>query len=77
MLVHFYTAIVESILTSSITIWSAAATAKDKGRLQCIIHSTEKVIDCPEPSRKVCTPVSMRYINTHLLDCILHIVNIL
>ncbi|KAK0135593.1 hypothetical protein N1851_028543 [Merluccius polli] len=31
VMVQFYTAITESILTSSITIWYAAATAKDKG----------------------------------------------
>ncbi|KAK0134503.1 hypothetical protein N1851_029887 [Merluccius polli] len=49
MMVHFYTAIIESILTSSITIY-AAATAKDKGRLQRIIHSAEKVIGCNLPS---------------------------
>ena len=30
MMVHFYTAIVESILTCSIIIWYAASTAKDK-----------------------------------------------
>ena len=47
MMVHFYTAIIESILTSSITIWYAAATAKDKGRLQ---SAEEKVIDCNLPS---------------------------
>ncbi len=35
-----------SILTFSITIWYAAATAKDKGRLQHIICSAEKVIGC-------------------------------
>lgn len=33
-MIHFYTSSTESILTSSITIWSAAATAKDKGKLQ-------------------------------------------
>ena len=33
MMVHFYTCIIESILTSSITVWYAAATANDKGRL--------------------------------------------
>ena len=38
MMVHFYTAITESILTSSITIWYDAATAKDKGRLQRIFR---------------------------------------
>ncbi|KAF7658914.1 hypothetical protein LDENG_00005940 [Lucifuga dentata] len=50
MMVLFYTAIMESILTSSITVWYAAATAKDKGRLRCIIHSAERVIGCNLPS---------------------------
>ena len=50
MMVHFYTAIIESILTSSITIWYAAATAKDKSRLQRIMHTAEKVIDCNLPT---------------------------
>ncbi|KAK3550675.1 hypothetical protein QTP70_002406 [Hemibagrus guttatus] len=43
MLVNFYTAIIESILTSSITVWFAAATSRDKAKLQCVIHSAEKV----------------------------------
>ncbi|KAK3523223.1 hypothetical protein QTP86_022942, partial [Hemibagrus guttatus] len=42
MLVNFYTAIIESILTSSITVWFAAATARDKAKLQQVIHSAEK-----------------------------------
>ena len=46
MMVHFYTTITSSILTSSITIWYTAATAKDKDRLQRIIHCAEKVIGC-------------------------------
>ena len=50
MMVHFYTCIIESILTSCITIWYADATANDKGRLQRIIHSAEKVIGCNLPS---------------------------
>ena len=50
MLVHFYTAIIESILTSSITVWYTAATAKDKSRLQRIIRSAEKVIGCNLPT---------------------------
>ncbi|KAK9526064.1 hypothetical protein VZT92_016718 [Zoarces viviparus] len=50
MLVQFYRAIIESILCSSITVWYAAATAKDKGRLQRIIRSAEKVIGCSLPS---------------------------
>ncbi|KAK3527699.1 hypothetical protein QTP86_034173 [Hemibagrus guttatus] len=49
MLVNFYTAIIESILTSSITVWFAAATARDKAKLQRVIHSAEKVIGCSLP----------------------------
>ena len=52
-MVHFYTSIIESILTSSISIWYAAATAKDKGRLQRI--NSEKVwlqsAFSPDPSQ--------------------------
>ncbi|KAK3549578.1 hypothetical protein QTP86_005239 [Hemibagrus guttatus] len=43
MLVNFYTAIIESVLTSSITVWFAAATARDKAKLQRVIHSAEKL----------------------------------
>ena len=50
MMVHFYTAIIESILTSSITVWYTAATATDKSKLQRIIRSAEKVIGCNLPS---------------------------
>uniref|UniRef100_A0A3Q2TZL2 Reverse transcriptase domain-containing protein n=1 Tax=Fundulus heteroclitus TaxID=8078 RepID=A0A3Q2TZL2_FUNHE len=49
MMVQFYSSIIESILTSSITIWYARATAKDKGRLQRVIRSAEKVIGCNLP----------------------------
>lgn len=50
MMVHFYSAIIESILTSSIITWYAAATARDKGRLQRVIRSAEMVIGCNLPS---------------------------
>lgn len=50
VMVHLYSAIKESILTSSIAIWYAAAAAKDKGGLQPIIRSAEKVIGCNLPS---------------------------
>ncbi|XP_077939341.1 uncharacterized protein LOC144383785 [Gasterosteus aculeatus] len=50
MMIHFYTAVMESILCSSITVWYAAATAKDKGRLQRVIRSAERVIGCNLPS---------------------------
>ncbi|CAL9706009.1 unnamed protein product [Knipowitschia caucasica] len=44
MLVQFYTPIIESILTSSITVWFAGAAVRDKQRLQRIVRSAEKVI---------------------------------
>ncbi|KAK3515463.1 hypothetical protein QTP70_022952, partial [Hemibagrus guttatus] len=50
MLVNFYTAIIESVLTSSITVWFAVATARDKAKLQRVIHSAEKVIGYSLPS---------------------------
>ena len=50
MMVHFYTSIIESILTSSITVWYAAATVKEQCRLQRVIRSAEKVIGCNLPS---------------------------
>ena len=50
MMVHFYIAIVESILTTSITIRYAAATGKDKSRLQLSSRTAEKVIAANLPS---------------------------
>ncbi|KAK7916386.1 hypothetical protein WMY93_012147 [Mugilogobius chulae] len=44
------TAIIESILTSSITVWYAGATVRDRLRLQRIVRSAEKVIGCSLPS---------------------------
>lgn len=46
----FYSAVIESILTSSITTCYAAASAEDKSKLQHIIYSAEKVIGCKLPS---------------------------
>ncbi|XP_053735365.1 uncharacterized protein LOC128767377 [Synchiropus splendidus] len=46
LLVEFYTAIIQSILTSSITIWYNSATSRDKSRLQRIVRSAEKP-SCP------------------------------
>ncbi|MEI4889744.1 alkylated DNA repair protein domain-containing protein, partial [Klebsiella pneumoniae] len=50
MLVNFYTVIIESILTSSITVWFAEAKARDRTKLQLIIYPAEKVIGCSLPS---------------------------
>ncbi|TWW53951.1 putative RNA-directed DNA polymerase from transposon BS [Takifugu flavidus] len=50
MLAQFYTANIESILTSSITVWYAGATVRDRLRLQRVVHAAEKVIGCRLPS---------------------------
>ncbi|TWW79529.1 Histidine triad nucleotide-binding protein 3 [Takifugu flavidus] len=50
MLAQFYTAIIESILTSSITVWYAGATVRDRLRLQRVVRAAEKVIGCRLPS---------------------------
>uniref|UniRef100_A0A669CKQ3 Reverse transcriptase domain-containing protein n=1 Tax=Oreochromis niloticus TaxID=8128 RepID=A0A669CKQ3_ORENI len=49
-MMQFYTAIIESILTSSITVWYAGPTIRDKQRLQRVVRSAEKVIGCRLPS---------------------------
>ncbi|GAA6101478.1 uncharacterized protein LOC117538897, partial [Tachysurus ichikawai] len=49
MIVHFYTSIVESILTSSITIWYSTATGKDKSKIQSVIRSAVNVSGCNLP----------------------------
>nr|XP_061836676.1 uncharacterized protein LOC133619576 [Nerophis lumbriciformis]XP_061836677.1 uncharacterized protein LOC133619576 [Nerophis lumbriciformis] len=50
MLVQFYSAIIKSILTSSIIVWFPGATVRDKHRLQRIVRAAEKVIGCKLPS---------------------------
>ncbi|TWW70934.1 hypothetical protein D4764_17G0004170 [Takifugu flavidus] len=55
MLAQFYTAIMESILTSSIltssiTVWFAGAIVRDRLRLQRVVRAAEKVIGCRLPS---------------------------
>ncbi|KAJ8369389.1 hypothetical protein SKAU_G00094170 [Synaphobranchus kaupii] len=50
MMVQFYTSIIESILTFSITTWFPAASVRDKTRLRRVIRSAERVIGCDLPS---------------------------
>ena len=47
---QFYTAIIESILSTSITAWYAGATARDRLRLQRVVRAAEKVTGCRLPS---------------------------
>ncbi|XP_061617034.1 uncharacterized protein LOC133471480 [Phyllopteryx taeniolatus] len=47
LLRQFYTAVVESVLCSSITVWFGAATKKDKLRLQRTIKTAERIVGTP------------------------------
>ncbi|XP_061610528.1 opsin-5 isoform X3 [Phyllopteryx taeniolatus] len=47
LLRQFYTAVIESVLCSSITVWFGAATKKDKLRLQRTIKTAERIVCTP------------------------------
>ena len=40
----FYRSIIESVLTSSITVWFSRATQKEQNKLNSIVHRAEKII---------------------------------
>ncbi|KAI5609675.1 gastrula zinc finger protein XlCGF28.1-like, partial [Silurus asotus] len=50
LLMQFYTAVSESVLCSSITIWFGAATKQDRNRLQKTVKTAEKIIGAPLPT---------------------------
>ncbi|XP_061621188.1 coagulation factor IIIa isoform X3 [Phyllopteryx taeniolatus] len=50
LLRQFYTAVIESVLCSSITVWFGAATKKDKFRLQRTIKTAERIVGIPLPT---------------------------
>ena len=43
--VQFYSAVIESVLSTSITVWFGNATKQDTHRLQRIIRSAEGLLD--------------------------------
>ncbi|KAM4610643.1 perforin-1-like [Polymixia lowei] len=49
-MVRFHGVIIESILSSSITVWFGASTARDKGKLQRFIQSAKRVTGCNLPA---------------------------
>ncbi|KAM9790398.1 uncharacterized protein ACBT44_018978 isoform 1-T1 [Syngnathus typhle] len=50
LLKTFYTAIIQSVLCTSITVWFGSASKQDKHRVQRIIRSAEKIIGINLPS---------------------------
>ncbi len=52
LLKQFYSAIIETVLCSSITVWFGSATKTDIRRLQRTVRTAERIIDAPLPSLK-------------------------
>jgi len=50
LLILFYSAIIQSVLCSSITVWFGSATKQDRVRLQRIVRSAERTIGSSLPS---------------------------
>ncbi len=49
LLIRFYHATVESLLTYCITVWYAGCSAADKKTLQGVVRTAEKIIGCQLP----------------------------
>ncbi|KAK3550022.1 hypothetical protein QTP86_018641 [Hemibagrus guttatus] len=45
LLTHFYSAVIESVLCTSITVWFGSATKSDMRRLQRTVRTAERIID--------------------------------
>ncbi len=54
LLIQFYSAIIESVLCTSITVWFSSATKSDLRRLRRVVRTAERIIP-PSPLSKNCT----------------------
>ncbi|KAK3506084.1 hypothetical protein QTP70_002927, partial [Hemibagrus guttatus] len=50
LLTHFYSAVIESVLCTSITVWFGSATKSDMRRLQRTVRTAERIIGAPLPT---------------------------
>ncbi|KAK3521948.1 hypothetical protein QTP70_020049 [Hemibagrus guttatus] len=50
LLIQFYSAIIESVLCTSITVWFGSATKSDIRRLQRTVRTAERIIGAPLPT---------------------------
>ena len=81
IVIHFYRAVIESVLTFSITVWYGSASVHDKNLLDGIVGVASKLTGCELPSleslyitrtqRKVrCLTSDQHYPAHHLLQCL-------
>ncbi len=50
LLIEFYSAIIKSIICTSITVWLNSATKSDLSRLQSVVRTAERIIGTPLPT---------------------------
>ncbi|KAK3575492.1 hypothetical protein QTP86_027949, partial [Hemibagrus guttatus] len=50
LLTHFYSAVIESVLGTTITVWFGSATKSDIRRLQRTVRTAERIIGAPLPT---------------------------
>ncbi|KAK3563034.1 hypothetical protein QTP86_014091, partial [Hemibagrus guttatus] len=50
LLTHFYSAVIESVLCTSITVWFGSATKSDIRRVQRTVQTAERIIGVPLPT---------------------------
>ncbi|KAK3525498.1 hypothetical protein QTP86_032836, partial [Hemibagrus guttatus] len=50
LLIHFYSAVIESVLCTSITVWFGSATKSDMRRIQRTVRTAERIIGAPLPT---------------------------
>ena len=81
IVIHFYRAVIESVLTFSITVWYGSASVHDKNLLDGIVGVASKLTGCELPSleslyitrtqRKVrCITSDQHHPAHHLLQCL-------
>ncbi|XP_051536240.1 uncharacterized protein LOC127430478 [Myxocyprinus asiaticus] len=49
LLIQFYSAVIESVLCTSVTVWFGSATKSDIRKLQRTVRTAERIIGCPLP----------------------------
>ncbi len=55
LLIQFYSAIIESVLCTSITVWFSSATKSDLRRLRRVVRTAERIIGTTPPLSRNCT----------------------
>ncbi|XDV23365.1 hypothetical protein PO909_027961, partial [Leuciscus waleckii] len=70
LLIQFYSAVIESVLSTSITVWFGSATKSDIRRLQRTVRTAERIIGAPLPTlQDLYTSQTPLTLDTPCLNC--------